>query len=880
MAELSAVAEVFAEFLAAREDGGGDDIEPFCRAHPRLADRLRRMHADWLRLEGALGPARTSAATDRYEVGECLARGGMGSVFRVYDRHLRRELAMKVMRGAESGSSSKASSDPRSLSRFLDEARVTGQLQHPGIPAVHDLGIDACGRVFFTMPLLSGSTLQQVIEAVRRGEPAWPLQRVLGVLLKVCEAVAFAHAQGVIHRDLKPGNVMVGRFGETFVMDWGLARVLGEAAGAADGGIASDRSELARREPDSPLVTRHGDVVGTPVYMPPEQARGELERLGPRVDVYAAGAMLYHVVAGTPPYGDASSSSQAVIERILAGPAPRLDEVQPAAPPELAAICSRAMAARPEDRYADMGEFAADLRAFLEVRVVRAYETGAFAAFKKFVRRNKAAALAAFAAFGALVVGTLVSVQQARFAEASNAMSLDAVERMLERVASSRLDDVPRAYPVRQQLVLDAIALYEQMLVRRGDDPETRARLARCWHQLGKVQYKLGDPQQSSVSQQRAIELYDQLVGEQPTRAQPVIARASARLSLGTVLMNRGAVEPAERQLRDAAAELAGLTGPEDTVAWLEGRCSVHGQLGTLLLRTRRSLEALEQRRQQVALARQIAQLDARVPQQELLARSLDQLGNALFELDRPHEAAPPHEEAVAILKPLHAADPSAESVRANYAAALNNLGRCLDVANRNPEALAAWRQAAELWRSILADHPEVPTWHSVLGTTLANIARREPDVAVAAQNWHEAVQAHAAAVARSKDDVTFRQTWRQHLRDRATWLCERRLHREAVAAAADLVAAAPEDADAALAAATFVGHAARIGASDASLSAEARAAHAVECRQAALAYLRQAIDRGCRDRERFAADHFAFLRGDAAYEELLAALPPDRPRC
>jgi serine/threonine protein kinase len=184
MAELSAVAEVFAGFLATREQGGADDIEPHCRAHPRLADRLRRMHADWLRLERALGPLRPAVAEERYEVGACIARGGMGTVFRAYDRHLRRELAMKVMRGGESAGSTKVSIDPRSLSRFLDEARVTGQVQHPGIPAVYDLGVDASGRVFFTMPLLSGCTLQQVIEAVHRRDPAWPLQRVLGLLLK------------------------------------------------------------------------------------------------------------------------------------------------------------------------------------------------------------------------------------------------------------------------------------------------------------------------------------------------------------------------------------------------------------------------------------------------------------------------------------------------------------------------------------------------------------------------------------------------------------------------------------------------------------------------------------------------------------------------
>src|SRR5262245_43567357 len=136
MSELSSVAEVFAQYLEARDQGLGEDIEPWCRRFPALADRLRRMYGDWSRLESALGTNDAQAGEERYQVGECLARGGMGAVHRCYDHHLRRELAMKVLRRSGEG---KGSSDPRSLSRFLDEARITGQLQHPGIPAVHDM---------------------------------------------------------------------------------------------------------------------------------------------------------------------------------------------------------------------------------------------------------------------------------------------------------------------------------------------------------------------------------------------------------------------------------------------------------------------------------------------------------------------------------------------------------------------------------------------------------------------------------------------------------------------------------------------------------------------------------------------------------------------
>ncbi|MBL9076311.1 MAG: serine/threonine protein kinase [Planctomycetes bacterium] len=874
--ELSAVAEVFAQFLAGREQGGGDDIEPLCREHPRLAERLQRMHADWRRLEAALGPARPPVSRERYEVGACIAHGGMGAVYRVYDHHLRRELAMKVLSGAADGGQTKGSSDPRSLSRFLDEARVTGQLQHPGIPSVHDLGVDTEGRVFFTMPLVSGSTLREIVDAMRRGDSTWPLQRVLGVLMKVCEAVAFAHAQGVIHRDLKPSNVMVGRFGETYVMDWGLARVLAEVDEAGAGPVASERAALARHDPGSPLATRDGDVVGTPVYMPPEQARGDLARLGPRVDVYAAGAMLYHIVAGSPPYGDERASSQVVIRQILTGPPPPLEVVRPSTPPELAAICARAMAWQAEQRYRDMGELAADLRAWLEQRVVRAYDTGAFATLRKLVARNRLASVAVLAAFVAMGVGTAVSVHQARLADAGNTLALDAVERMLERVASNRLDDVPRAYPVRQDLIGDAIALYEQVLQRRGDDALIRARLARCWHQLGKVRHKLGDGAGSAEAQERAVAMFDQLVVEQPAVTEHVTARVDARLSLGILQTARGDHTAAEQVLRSAADDLDRLAAAGGGDRHLEQRFHVCGQLGTLLLASGRLAEATAERQRAVEYARRLAGVGDRAPAEERLARSLDQLGNCLFEADRPDAAAEPHREAVAILQALLAADPRRESVRASLGAALTNFGRCLDAEGRVTEALAVWRQSVQMWRAILDDHPEVPTYHWALGTTLGNIARNEADATAAVPCWHDAVQELGLAAGKAKTNRAFRAEWLRHLRDRAMWFAGRDRPRDVVQAAGELAAADLADGELALEAAIYVGRAFDAAVRDRDVADAGRQALLAECRAAGLAHVRAAIERGCRDRARFAAEHFDFLRGEPDFELLLAGLPRD----
>jgi serine/threonine-protein kinase len=163
--------------------------------------------------------------SERYVVVEEVGRGGMGIVFRVHDTILGRDLAMKVTRG-EAAPAPAAS--PRKLSRFLAEAQVAGQLDHPGIVPIHDVGVDRSGAAYITMKMVEGVGLDEVFRRLSEGRDGWTLPRVVGVLLRVCEAMAFAHARGVVHRDLKPANIMVGRFGEVFVTDWGLARLLDE----------------------------------------------------------------------------------------------------------------------------------------------------------------------------------------------------------------------------------------------------------------------------------------------------------------------------------------------------------------------------------------------------------------------------------------------------------------------------------------------------------------------------------------------------------------------------------------------------------------------------------------------------------------------------
>jgi len=428
--DLSPAGEAFADYLELLEDGEAPDFEEFCGARADLADDLRRLHGRWLQFlgpgtvpgggEDEIAPERAAALLDAIprhgEAGPALedrgavARGGMGEVRAVWDRTLRRTLAMKVLLAG------RGSSGSIGLARFLDEARISAQLDHPGIVPVHALGLDPDGRVYYTMPLIRGMHLGEAFEAVRAGgEGEWTRERALSVLLRVCEAVAFAHSRGVLHRDLKPANVMVGPFGETYVMDWGLAKLVGEEGGEGHRGesLTVDRRLPADASDESSLMTRAGSIVGTPAYLAPELASGGTADA--RSDVYSLGAMLYELLAGRKPYGgEASRSPMEILEALGAGPPPPLRSLDADVPPELEAVCERAMERDPARRYPDVMALAGDLRAFLEGRVVAAYESGAVAELRKWVARNRATAAAAAAAVLLAIAGSIgVTVSEA-----------------------------------------------------------------------------------------------------------------------------------------------------------------------------------------------------------------------------------------------------------------------------------------------------------------------------------------------------------------------------------------------------------------------------------------------------------------------------------
>ena len=439
-AQASEAERVYAEHCARLERGERSDFEALCAAHPDLEPELRRHDAElarWLAVVDSLGRLEGSTETvasmlermrarggsaARLRIEGELGRGGMGAVKLAWDADLERLLAVKVALPREEDG--RVRLDGRRLARFFDEAQVTAQLDHPGIVPVHDAGVDERGEAYFTMRLVQGEDLRSVFARVGAGAGGWNLTRALGVMLKVCEAMSYAHHRGVLHRDLKPANIMVGAFGEVYVMDWGLARVEGrrdlhdlriEAPPPVESVLARQRVEQS----DSPLLTCDGQVIGTPAYMAPEQARGELDRVDRRADIYSVGAILYHLLAGRAPYEEPGRPDRALalLERVRTAPPRPLEELAPDTTPELAAIVERSMHRDPALRYQDMSELAEDLRAYLEGRVVKAHATGTWAETRKWIGRNRALALSVAATMLAMVAGVVVASIYARQAQ-------------------------------------------------------------------------------------------------------------------------------------------------------------------------------------------------------------------------------------------------------------------------------------------------------------------------------------------------------------------------------------------------------------------------------------------------------------------------------
>ena len=443
-------------------------------------------------------------SADRYEALGLLGQGGVGRVSLVFDRELKREVAMKTLLSQRG-----APHFPELHRRFIEEARATGQLEHPNIVPIHDIGEDADGNAYFTMKRIRGVSLAEVLKAIRDDTPAgedrqsartlYTQRRLVEILVDICQGVAFAHSHRVLHRDLKPANVMLGPFGEVLVADWGLAKVLGASEEAVGPAVAPVHT--------SGNHTLVGQIRGTPSYMSPEQAGGAVDKLDERTDVYALGGILFAMLSGQSPHGELSV--QATLEAVTSGKPATLDTDLPGfgpIPRELRAICDKAMAHGIDDRYASVEAMRTDLQAYLDHRSVDALHDGVLRRLSKWLFRHRVlvGATTGTAALVVLLGGLGWVVDRARTIDGL----LDQADQSFEKAHAdyqdlkSRADNVAEDDPYREQLLalargnlsqvyrskLNLVAdPLKQVLELDPDHAGGRERLARVYMELWRL---------------------------------------------------------------------------------------------------------------------------------------------------------------------------------------------------------------------------------------------------------------------------------------------------------------------------------------------------------------------------------------------------------
>ena len=554
-AELAAALETY---LEGADAGRPPASEELARAHPAVAHRIRACLDALRAVEDACGarpgpdaehrsPGSNPEAEDPggekrlgdHRILREIGRGGMGIVFEAEQVSLRRRVAVKVLPFA-------GALDPKQLQRFQNEAQGAAQLHHPHIVPIHAVGFDQ-GLHYYSMQLIDGPTLADVIagrpgssKATPRHPAAAPdtFQRAARIGREAAEALAHAHQHGIIHRDVKPSNLLLDAQEKVWVTDFGLARFETKAS-----------------------LTLSGDVVGTIRYMSPEQALGKHGVIDHRTDIYSLGATLYELIAGGPAVDGADREE--ILRRLAFGEPRRLRQVNPSVPKDLETIVQKAMAHEPSDRYASAQELAGDLRRFETGLPITARPPSVADRCWRWSWRHRSLA-ASFIVFLLLaVVGLAVAAgaiwrEEARTAaerlraERNLARAREAVDRMLARVGSERLADVPQMELVRKELLEDALELYRGFAAEGGDHPEIRLETAQTHLRSGYLLEQLGRFDESLAAAQEAIRLAESVQGPaaQSMDARGIVGQANR--FAGEILARCGRREEANRHLRRA----------------------------------------------------------------------------------------------------------------------------------------------------------------------------------------------------------------------------------------------------------------------------------------------------------------------------------------
>jgi serine/threonine-protein kinase len=674
---------------------------------------------------------------ERYTLTRLHAQGGIGRVWLARDETFGRDVALKELRPERTA-------NPAVWARFLEEARITGQLEHPNIVPVHELVGPAEGRrPFYTMRFVKGRTLSEAARSYHARRAAGQvgpldLRELLQAFVSVGQAVAYAHSRGVLHRDLKGQNVVLGDFGEVIVLDWGLAKVVGRAEETVtppvDVGPADERGE-----------TLQGQALGTPGYMSPEQAEGRWNAVDRRTDVYGLGAILYEVLSGHPPFDGPNNAE--VLRHVVQDPPDRPRSVNAAVPLPLEAVCLKALAKRPAERYPTAEALTADVKRWMADEPVSAYREPPHVRAGRWARRHRplvagAAALLVAAVVGLSVGTVLLSRANARTeaerlrAEAARAQAEEnfrkarqAVDDYFTKVSESKLLNVPGLQPLRKELLESARTYYQGFLRQRTGDPNLRAEAGAAAYRVAIITGLLRTADQALPVMEQARAAYLGLTRDQPSVTKYSVDLAICDNDLGRLHAQVGDRETATRyhrealeiRRRNAQAHPDGARFQDELVRSLSNLAGIAAADG-------RVAEALRLTEQGVAILERAVGGATPATRLELptdLGTTFNtvggvlaahaghylRMGDLLHQSGRPDDALAAYRKSLAIVDSLLAADPGDLYYQGAYATVGTSVCFSLDFLMRPDDSRAVARKVKPVVERLVAENPSVPAY-------------------------------------------------------------------------------------------------------------------------------------------------------------------------